>query len=415
MDFTGQRDTGARPDERPVAVSSADASLRDALELLGRDRDLLADVLAHAPVGIVLLWGEEHRYRFANARARALLPGSEPLVGLTVAEVFPHLVEAREEVLGRVLRDGETIVRERVPFPSEEPSACEGSLWLDLTYSPVRDASGAIRGVLCLFVDASSHERERRGLTRALAHERDLADALQQGLLADASPRVAGAEVATRYVPATDGMRVGGDFYDVFGCGEGRWLVTIGDVCGKGADAAALTALVRHTVHAVARYESQPARILHEVNRAICREPTSRFCTVALATLELSGERADVTVALGGHPPPLLRRVDGSTGRPQVEPVGERGTLLGVFPDPELHQRTATLAGEDLLLLYTDGLTEARAPHQVSDEQLAEALAATGDASPGLTVDTLVHQLAAGPGGFRDDLAVVALRRAAHH
>jgi len=414
MDYTGQRDLGARPYERPTVATTADASLHDALELLGRDRDLLADVLAHAPVGIVLLWGEEHRYRFANARARELLPGPRPLVGLTVAEVFPQVVETRHDVLGRVLRDGETIVQERVPFPSEEPSACEGSLWLDVTYSPVRDASGVIRGVLCLFVDASSHERERRGLTRALAHERHLADALQQGLLADASPRIPGAEVATRYVPATDGMRVGGDFYDVFRCGEGHWLLTIGDVCGKGADAAAMTALVRHTVHAVARYEAQPARILWEVNRAICREPTTRFCTVAMAALELDDERAEVTVALGGHPPPLLRRGDGAGGAPRTEPVGERGTLLGVFPDPELHQRTTALADDDLLLLYTDGLTEARAPQQVSPEQLAEALAQTGDASPGLTVDTLVHRLAAGPDGFRDDLAVVALRRAAH-
>lgn len=388
-----------------------DASLHDALELIGDDRDLLADVLAHAPVGIVLLWGDEHRYRFANSRARALLPGGEPLVGLTVAEAFPQVVDASAEVLARVLRFGDTVVQERVPFPSEDPAACEGSLWLDVTYSPVRDAGGAIRGVLCLFVDASAHERERRGLTRALAHERDLADTLQRGLLAETSPRIAGADVATRYVPATDGMAVGGDFYDVFGCGPDRWLLTIGDVCGKGADAAAVTALVRHTVHAVARYESQPARILCEVNRAIERDPTGRFCTVALAALDLSRDPAEVTVALGGHPPPLVRRAPVNGGPGRAEQVGEPGTLLGVFPDPELHQRTVALGRDDLLLLYTDGLTEARAPRQTTPDQLAAALTGTGDAPPGATLDALIQALAAGPDGFRDDLAVVALRR----
>ncbi|MBB4663572.1 PP2C family protein-serine/threonine phosphatase [Conexibacter arvalis] len=388
-----------------------DASLHDALELIGHDRDLLADVLAHAPVGIVLLWGEEHRYRFANERARALLPGGDRLVGLTVAEAFPQTLEASEEVLRRVLRSGETIVQERRPLPSDDPAACEGSIWLDVSYSPVRDRADEIRGVLCLFVDASAHERERRGLSRALAHERDLADALQRGLLAETSPRIPGAEVATRYVPATDGMTVGGDFYDVFRHGDDRWLLTIGDVCGKGADAAALTALVRHTVHAVARYESEPARILHEVNRAICRAPTGRFCTVALVELELSRDRAQATVALGGHPPPLVRRADGDGRAGRVEPVGEPVTLLGVFRDPDLHQRTAALGADDLLLLYTDGLTEARAPRQTTPDQLGAALGATGDAPPGATIDALVHELAAGPDGFRDDLAVVAVRR----
>jgi len=399
---------------RRCGRSEVDASLHDALELIGDDRELLADVLAHAPVGIVLLWGEDHRYRFLNARARELLPGDEPLVGLTVAEAFPHVVEARRELLSRVMDRGETVVRERIPLPSEDPAACEGSLWLDLTYSPVRDADGAIRGVLCLFVDASAHERERRGLTRALAHERDLAETLQRGLLAETTPRIPGAEVATRYVPATDGMAVGGDFYDVFRCGRDRWLVTIGDVCGKGADAAAVTALVRHTVHAVARYESQPARILCEVNRAIARDPTGRFCTVALAALDLSGEPAEVTVALGGHPPPLVRRPAANGRRGRAEPVGEPGTLLGVFPDPALHQRTVALGRDDLLLLYTDGLTDARAPRRTTTpDELAAALAATGDSPPGATIDALIHSLAAGPEGFRDDLAVVALRRRA--
>lgn len=209
-------------------------------------------------------------------------------------------------------------------------------------------------------------------------------------------------------MPATAGLTVGGDFYDVFACGEQRWLLTIGDVCGKGADAAALTALVRHTIRAVAPYEPGPAAILRAANAAICREDSDgRFCTVAVAALELATEPAQVTVSLGGHLPPLIRRAAGGA----CEAVGAPGTLLGVFPDPDLVERTATLARGDLLLLYTDGLTEGRAPRLLTVEQLGDALFHTGTASPGVTVDTLVHTLAAGPGGFRDDLAAVAFRR----
>lgn len=386
---------------------SAAHAFEDALRVLGEDRELLADVLVHAPVGIVLIWGEEYRYRFANERARELLPGGDALIGLTFAEAFPEVLDAADDLFRRVLRSGETIVLERLPVPSQAPHACDGNVWYEATFSPVRDRHGIARGVLGIFVDVTVHENERRGLTRALARERDLAVALQRGLLSDAAPCIPGSEVAVRYVPATAGMTVGGDFYDVFQCDEQRWLLTIGDVCGKGADAAALTALVRHTIRAVAPYESGPAAILAAANAAICRERSDgRFCTVALAALDLATEPAQVTVALGGHLPPLIRRASGG-----YEAVGAPGTLLGVFPDPDLVERTTTLARGDLLLLYTDGLTEGRAPRLLTVEQLGDALAGTGDASPGVTVDTLVHALAAGPGGFRDDLATVAFRR----
>ncbi|MDW5598491.1 SpoIIE family protein phosphatase [Conexibacter stalactiti] len=388
---------------QPVTTAHA---FEEALRILGEDRELLADVLVHAPVGIVLLWGDDYRYRFANERARELLPGGDALVGLTFAEAFPEVLDAADELFRRVMRTGETVALDRLPVPSHAPTACEGNSWYEATFSPVRDPDGRVRGVLGVFVDVTGHEIERRGLTRALAQEHDLTVALQRGLLADAAPCVPGAEVAVRYVPATAGMTVGGDFYDVFRCDEQRWLLTIGDVCGKGADAAALTALVRHTIRAVAPYEPGPASILRAANRAICREDSEgRFCTVALAALDLAADPARVTVALGGHMPPLVRRADG-----RCDLVGEPGTLLGVFPDPHLHERVTTLAPGDLLLLYTDGLTEARAPRLLSPEQLAGALAATGSAAPGPTVDTLVHGLAAGPGGFRDDLALVAFR-----
>src|SRR5205823_1726090 len=144
-----------------------------------------------------------------------------------------------------------------------------------------------------------------------------------------------------------------------FPVGPSEWGVVIGDVCGKGADAAALTALVRYTIRALATPERSPSEVLELVNSAILRQRAdNRFCTAAYARLTVRGDGgATVTFSNGGHPLPLLMRADGSTG-----PIGHSGTLLGVVSDPGLSDETIEIAPGDGLVLYTDGVTEARAP-----------------------------------------------------
>ena len=159
-----------------------------------------------------------------------------------------------------------------------------------------------------------------------------IARTLQESLLPVELPDIPGVEAAARFRPTGEGNEVGGDFYDMFETGDRGWTVVIGDVCGKGPDAAAVTALARYTLRAAAMRERLPSRSLAVLNEALLRQRDDRrFCTVAYAYFEKLDRGARVGVACGGHPLPLLLRADGT-----VETVGVPGTLLGVVPDPNL-------------------------------------------------------------------------------
>ncbi|MFF7847290.1 PP2C family protein-serine/threonine phosphatase [Streptomyces sp. NPDC007910] len=241
------------------------------------------------------------------------------------------------------------------------------------------------------------------------AEQAEVARRLQESLLPRALPDVPGLELSARHRPGQKGTLVGGDFYDVFPSGPRDWTVTVGDVAGKGPQAAALTGLVRHTVRATGRDTTDPAALLDAVNTALLDEPspTRRFCTAACATLRANGSGMRLTLALGGHPHPLLRRNDGT-----VVPVGHPGTLLGVVNEPRLRTVHHDLEPGDLLLFYTDGVTE----HRSDDVMLGEAgvhavLARTPGASAQATVRLLEREIAThGPQAPTDDFAILGMR-----
>ena len=154
-----------------------------------------------------------------------------------------------------------------------------------------------------------------------------IAHTLQTSLLPPVLPELPGMELAAAYRPAGKGYEVGGDFYDVFSTADDQWYLVIGDVCGKGAEAAAVTALARYTIRAAAVRRRSPAAILRWLSDAMIQQSGGggRFCTIACAHLDLGRAPARVTVACGGHPLPLLVRADRSS-----EEVGAPGTLLGL-------------------------------------------------------------------------------------
>jgi PAS domain S-box-containing protein len=238
-----------------------------------------------------------------------------------------------------------------------------------------------------------------------------IARTLQQSLLPAELPDIPGIEAAARFRPTGEGNEVGGDFYDLFDSGGRGWTVVMGDVCGKGPDAAAVTALARYTLRAAAMRERLPSRALRLLNEALLRQRDDRrFCTVAYAYLETHDGGARVGVASGGHPLPMLLRHDG-----RVEAVGEPGTLLGVLPDPNLEDRSLALGPGDALVFYTDGVIEARGDNPLLDESsLADLLAgcagAGADAIAARVEDAAVS---AQNGSPRDDIAVLVLRVAA--
>jgi PAS domain S-box-containing protein len=234
-----------------------------------------------------------------------------------------------------------------------------------------------------------------------------IAQTLQASLLPPLLPDVPGVEAGALYRPAGEEHEVGGDFYDLFATTEDHWFAVIGDVCGKGAEAAAVTALARYTIRAAAAQTRSPAAILKWVNEAMLREGTSRFCTIAVAHLDRSGPTTQLTVAVGGHPPPLILRADGS-----VEAAGAGGTLIGLVGDPTLIDAATELAPGDAVVLYTDGVTEADAPRHVwTPEELSSMLAEAAGASAQALVDHVATAALAGlEAPPRDDVAILALR-----
>ena len=238
--------------------------------------------------------------------------------------------------------------------------------------------------------------------------ERDrIARTLQQSLLPPDLPEIPGVEIEARFRPAGEGIEMGGDFYDAFEVGEDAWAVTIGDVCGKGPDAAALTALVRYTLRAVTMHERRPDRALELVNRAILRNRSDdRFCSAALAIVENRPAGVCVELASAGHPLPLLLRPDGS-----VEAIGARGHLLGLWPDFEAEPLSLELEPGDALILYTDGVTDARAPDRILDtDDLAELVRSCAGAGAAVTAERIERAVSDSLAGEpRDDIAVLVI------
>jgi serine phosphatase RsbU (regulator of sigma subunit)/PAS domain-containing protein len=245
---------------------------------------------------------------------------------------------------------------------------------------------------------------------RLYAARSAIARSLQASLLPPALPEVPGFELAAVYRSASEGTEVGGDFYDVFNTAEDQWYVVVGDVCGKGAEAAAVTAMARYTIRAGAVRRRSPAAILRLLGEAMLRQESpelaGRFCTIACLHLDLSRSPARATVACGGHPLPAVLRADGA-----VEELGMAGTLLGLVERPELHDRSGDLAPGDTVLLYTDGLTEAGAPERVwGPEDLAAVLGEAAGLAPQAVIDHAVRAALGADPAPRDDIAVVALR-----
>jgi serine phosphatase RsbU (regulator of sigma subunit) len=238
--------------------------------------------------------------------------------------------------------------------------------------------------------------------------ERTIAQTLQRSLRPGALPHVPGLSAAVRFHPAGESVELGGDFYDLYQAGGGAWAALIGDVQGKGPDAAAVTALARHTLRAAAVYEERPSAVLAMLHRALREQRTDgRFCTVAQAHLQVAGGRVRVELACGGHPLPLVVHPDGG-----VEPVGRLGTLLGTDIEPQLFDVAVELGPGDLLVLYTDGVTEVRRRRR-EVFGLAELTGLLAD-SGGLPPDAVVNRieaavLSASDGRLRDDMAVLAL------
>jgi endonuclease len=271
----------------------------------------------------------------------------------------------------------------------------DGSVrWLRGSGRALVDEQGTLTGMTGVCTDVT-HEVERERIV----------DTLRRSLLPPSLPTIPGVELASLFRPGTAGLS--GDFFDLFPIAGDRWGVVIGDVCGKGPDAASLTALARYTMRAAAISSPGPAQVLELLNRALLAEDTDRFCTAAHLQIRSAAEGIEVRSASGGHPPPLLCRSDG-----EVTDLGVGGRILGVFDEVMAPEVRLGLDHGDLLLLYTDGVTEARrSGEEFGEQRLVDLLRGIAGQPAATVVAELDEALASfGEPGPTDDVAVLAIR-----
>ena len=272
------------------------------------------------------------------------------------------------------------------------------------------DESPVTRTIVFEARDRRRYEKEllraRRAAEDAEAHSLALATTLQQTFIPPTMPDIPGLEIAGAYRPAGDGSEVGGDFYDAFQIHSGEWVVVVGDVCGKGVDAAVLTSFVRHTLRALAVQWDDPSQILRELNAALLAHDSDRFCTVVVLRLLRDDDSWLVSVSSGGHPLPILVAVEGA-----VTEVGASGSLIGVLSMPQLDDDRFTIHAGDSLVVYTDGVTDARGAAGTFGIDGLFGVVSGGVTSAADTTDTVLGQvLDFQDGEARDDIAIVTLR-----
>ena len=281
-------------------------------------------------------------------------------------------------------------------------------------------ADGQPQLIRTTIFDASDRRAYERELLRARQEaERDrerlqrLVTTLQRSLLPSSLPQVPGLRAAAHYHVASRD-EVGGDFYDLFPLTSERWGFFLGDVCGKGAGAATVTSLIRYTLRAAAVYDPDPVTVLDTLNTALHREyrgDDPRYCTAIFGILAPDGDAFSITLASGGHPPCLLLRADG-TAAYQPTP---NGLLIGILPSATFTSREIRLAPGDTLLLYTDGLTEARtsstgtADGRYGDEALRAFATRLAPTTASAAVTALAGLLEGFGAGLIDDTAILAL------
>jgi serine phosphatase RsbU (regulator of sigma subunit) len=242
-----------------------------------------------------------------------------------------------------------------------------------------------------------------------LEQQRTIASTLQAALLPDRLPDLPGITIAARYWAAGAVSEVGGDFYDVFPIGDRRWAVVIGDVCGTGPRAAAVTAVARHTIRAAATHGEDHVSVLTWVNDAILNGDSDLFCTVLYSTLELLDDGTWMfTSAAGGHPLPVLVAPDGSASS-----IGPYGTLIGVLPEISVTPTSTILRPGSTIMLHTDGVNDVAPPHDLDAKALEQLVASAAEG--GGTADDIAERIGASIASTLpipdrdDDVAIVVI------
>lgn len=275
----------------------------------------------------------------------------------------------------------------------------------------LQDLASIVIDALELRIAARNTVHRERTVRQVITEEKDnaeaLAQALQTSLLPPHMPHIPGVDLAALYSPA-DRAVVGGDFYDIIPIADEVWGIAIGDICGKGAKAAARTALARYTIRAAAIQETSPAKVLSLLNAALLKdsEESSQFCTVCFAVLSIDPKDPSLTIASAGHPLPLIFGARGGVKR-----RGTPGVVAGAFEDSSYTDTHVSLRRGDRALFYTDGLTEARVGEKLFGlEPVLKILRRSSNIESQQIIERIRAALVAEGAQQRDDIALVSLR-----
>jgi sigma-B regulation protein RsbU (phosphoserine phosphatase) len=417
MDVT-ERVLSTQYDNAEVAITRLLAESADDPDVLDRLIELLGFTL---PVEVVSLWTPAATGSLSLRHAWSAGPSR---VVLATRHLSPHdeLALARRASLARApvvvsdlsqehnLRRREAALADELQwaaaFPIIVADEVEGVLeCFGATPGPAPELCETL-GTICsqtgLFLGRA---RALEVMATTLRERARVAEVLQQSLLPPTLPSVPGIEVAARYAAGTE--LVGGDFYDVFPLGDDRWGIAIGDVCGKGPEAARLTALLRHSIRTAAMLDADPAHVLSVANTALLHgDADGRFASAVYGSLTAQPE-VTIRLAGAGHPPAVVVRTDGT-----VEELAPSGRLLGLFDEIATTETAVSLGAGDAVVLYTDGIIEARRVRELFGTTRLTATLADHAGEPADTIaDALMQAVEAfSESTERDDQALLVLR-----
>jgi len=324
-----------------------------------RERKRLQTVLDTIPSGIIITEGPEARIAFMNSRSQEFF-GTPPEIGRPLPAYLANSkllhpdgtpFSLNDLPINRSMRKGEVVHGEELVIEMETGQRS----YLLLGSAPLYDEFGNIYGAVASTEDITPLREAQQALSEAYARERRVFEELQQALLPRVPDRIDGLHLASAYRAAKEEAQIGGDFFDVFRPAPNLVGIVIGDVAGKGAEAAAHTALTRHSLKAYAYIDPSPTYVMEALTNAIVREtPPEFFVTVFYGLLDL--QEKTLCYASAGHEPSLCLIPQ----NPEIVLLPSTGIPLGIRAGSTYEQRCISFPSGSRIMLYTDGVTEAR-------------------------------------------------------
>lgn len=383
----------------------AEDALRDSEALAQQQLAEIEFVYKSAQVGLAVL---DRNLRYVRINERLAESNGIPAIdhiGKTPREIVPDVADVVEGVANHIFATGEAIVNlELTGTTAAKPGVTRH--WLE-QWMPIRDDLGQIIGINIAAEEVTERKQAELHQRELLDREHHIAQVLQQAILPPQIPtETLGYRVAVNYCPALREAEIGGDFYDVFELADNKLAVLVGDVAGKGLEAALRVASARYAIRSYAYLDPRPGRVMTLANEALYRDggDVSKILTAFLAILDPEG--GTFTYCLAGHEPPIVRS---STG--ECEELNIGGLPLGLAQGIEYGQSTRRLDPGDLVVVVTDGITEARSPGPdlFGKDRLIELIKKNGAAPPEEVVIGIMDAATEHAGGqLQDDAAVVA-------